>query len=100
MSGILKNDILQVGQLEEEIYQAINFFGCSSGYVGPKDPCEAQREFARRLADAISDGVSRGVQKYLRDAVKTINQPTQEGSGGNDNPHIHPNIPQYDLNAP
>lgn len=100
MSQILKTNILSVGRLEEEIYQAINFFGCSNGYTGPTDPCQAQREFSRRLADAISDGVSRGVQEYLRTAVKTINTPTEEGSGGRDNLHVHPNAPQYDLTAP
>jgi hypothetical protein len=100
MSAILKSDILGVGDLEQEIFQAINFFGCAQGYTQTTDPCEAQRIFAQRLADAISDGVSRGVQKYLREVVKTINQPTLTNSDGSIPPHVHPNVPLYDLQAP
>lgn len=100
MSGILKDDILKVGELEKEIYDAINFFGCTSGYTATDDPCEAQRQFAKRLADAISDGVSKGVQKYLRETVKTINQPTLTNSDGTVPSHVHPNVPIFDLNAP
>lgn len=100
MSGILKGDILGVGKLEDEIFDAINWFGCGDGYVRSTDPCQAQRDFARRLADAISTSVAKGVQQYLNDVVKTINQPTIAGSGGLDAPHVHPNVPQYDLRAP
>lgn len=100
MSGILKGNILGTGTLEQRIFDAINFFGCAKGYTATTDPCEAQREYAKRLADAISEGVSKGVQQYLANTVKTINQPTQQGSGGIDIPHVHPNIPQFDLNAP
>jgi hypothetical protein len=100
MSGILKGDILNSGNLEKEIYDAINFFGCKEGYTGPTDPCKAQEEFAQRLADAISEGVARGVQKYLQDSVKTINKPTLQNSGGTIPSHIHPNVPLYSLQAP
>lgn len=98
MSGILKSDILGTGTLEQRIFNAINFFGCAEGYTFSTDPCEAQREYARRLADAISEGVAKGVQQYLTETVKTINQPTLDGSGPA--VHIHPNVPQYDLRAP
>jgi hypothetical protein len=72
MSQILKGNILNIGQLEEEIYKAINFFGCSDGYKGPTDPCQAQREFSQRLAIAISNAVSKGVQQYLLSNVTVI----------------------------
>jgi hypothetical protein len=100
MSGILKGNILGTGELEKLIYDAINFFGCTNGYTATTDPCEAQRIFSQRLANAISQGVAMGVQQYLNQTVKTINQPTLVGSGGIDNPHQHPNLPQFDLNAP
>jgi hypothetical protein len=100
MSGILKSDILNVGQLEDQIFNAINWFGCSEGYTGPVDPCEAQRAFAQRLANAISDGVAKGVQQYLNQTVKTVNDATLENTDGGVPPHIHPNVLQYDLNAP
>lgn len=100
MSGILKGNILGTGELENLIFDAINFFGCSNGYQGSVDPCEAQRIYSQRLANAISQAVAIGVQQYLSQTVKTINQPTLEGSGGMDNPHPHPNVPQFDLNAP
>jgi hypothetical protein len=98
MSAILKGDILNVGQLENEIFNALNFYGCGFDYNGPTDQCEAQRQFANRLANAISNGVSRGVQQYLAQTVKTINQPTLIPDVGYI--HTHPNIPQYDLTAP
>ena len=100
MSAILKGNILGVGQLEELIFNAINFLGCSGNVTQPVDPCEAQRQFSQRLANAISQGVAIGVQNYLNATVKTINQATLEGSGGEDNLHIHPNVPQYSLTAP
>jgi len=100
MSQVLKGNILGVGTLENRIFEAINFFGCANGYTFDADPCVAQRKFAERLAEAISEGVSKGVQEYLKSTVKTINQPTLDGSGGMDNPHVHPNLPQYDLTAP
>lgn len=100
MSSILKGDILNVGQLEELIFNAINFLGCTGNVTQPVDPCDAQREFARRLANAISQGVATGVQNYLNQTVKTINQDTLEGSGGQDNLHVHPNVAQYSLTAP
>lgn len=100
MSAILKGDILSVGQLEQLIFDAINFLGCSGNLTVPIDPCEAQRDFSRRLANAISQGVAIGVQNYLNATVKTINQATLEGSGGQDDLHIHPNVPQYSLTAP
>lgn len=100
MSSILKDSILSTGQLEQQIFQAINSFGCKEPTKIPEDPCEAQRQFSQRLANAISDAVSKGVQQYLRNEVTTINQSTLEGSGGNDNLHVHPNVPQYNLNAP
>lgn len=100
MSTTLKGNILSNGDLENLIYDAINFFGCSEGYNGPEDPCDAQRRFAQRLAQAISQGVAIGVQQYLNQAVKTINQPTLANSDGIIPSHIHPNIPQYNLIAP
>lgn len=100
MSAVLKGNILSNGQLEELIFQAINSFGCANGYEGPIDPCLAQREFSRRLADAVSQGVSIGVQEYLRQSVKTINQPTLTNTDSGIIPHIHPNISQYNLTAP
>lgn len=102
MSAILKGNILSVGQLEEQLFQAINSFGCTSPTEIPKDPCAAQRLMSQRLANAISDAVSKGVQQYLAQAVKTINEPTLEGGGGGENnySHIHPNVPQYNLTAP
>jgi hypothetical protein len=100
MSSTLKGNILGTGQLEQLIYDAINFFGCSDGYKGSVDPCEAQRIYSQRLANAISQAVALGVQQYLNNNVKTVNLPTQESSGGLDNPHVHPNLPQFDLTAP
>ena len=100
MSTILKSDILNVGKLENEIFNAINFFGCTEGYVGPEDPCEAQRVFSQRLANAISEGVARGVQNYLTATVTTINTPTLLNTDGGVPPHAHPNVPQFSLNAP
>ena len=100
MSTILKGDILNVGQLENEIFNALNFYGCGFDYTGPTDQCEAQRQFANRLANAISNGVSRGVQQYLAQTVKTINEPTLQAPDGRNYLHIHPNIPQYNLTAP
>lgn len=100
MSTVLKNNILSTGQLEQQIFKAINFFGCTGDYKGPKDPCEAQRQFSQNLANAISDAISKGVQAYLNQSVKTVNQDTLEGSGGFDQPHIHPNVETYNLNAP
>jgi hypothetical protein len=96
MSQILKGNILNVGQLEQEIYQAINFFGCSNGYVGPTDPCEAQRVYSQRLANAISEAVSKGVQQYLLASV-TTNPNVSSPSGGAI--HVHALIPDT-LNAP
>jgi hypothetical protein len=102
MSQILKGNILSVGQLEQQIFQAINSFGCKEPPKDiPADPCETQRLMAQRLANAISDAVSKGVQQYLAQAVRTINQDTLVGGGGeNEPPHIHPNVPQYNLTAP
>lgn len=100
MSSTLKGNILSNGQLEELIFQAINSFGCADGYTGPLDPCLAQREFARRLANAVSQGVSIGVQTYLNQSVKTINEPTLLNTGGGVPQHDHPNIPRYNLTAP
>lgn len=106
MSGILKGNILSPGQLEQLIYQALtniekdiqqnyqNKFesGILSDY--------AKRRFSQEISNAVAQGVAIGVQKYLKDVVKTVNQPTLEGTGGLDNPHIHPNIPLFDLQAP
>jgi hypothetical protein len=104
MSTILKGNILSVGQLEEQIFQAMNSFGCTEPPKEPnklpEDPCEIQRLMAKRLANAISDAVSKGVQQYLTQAVKTVNESTLEGGGGNETQHIHPNVPQYNLTAP
>lgn len=100
MSATLKGNILGSGQLEELIFQAINSFGCADGYKGPQDPCLAQREFAKRLADAVSQGVSIGVQQYLSTTVTTINAPTLPNTDGGVPAHIHPNVPVYNLNAP
>ena len=106
MSAILKGNILNVGQLEEEIYKAIDFYGCNTQYKQPIDPCQAQRDFSKRLANAISEGVSRGVQAYLNQTVTAKTQPTLEGGGGGDPEtggygiHIHGNVPEYNLNAP
>lgn len=72
MSTILKGNILNVGQLENEIFNALNFYGCGFDYKGPTDQCEAQRQFANRLANAISNGVSRGVQQYLLSNVTAV----------------------------
>lgn len=100
MSATLKGNILSTGNLEELIFNAINFFGCAEGYIGPIDPCEAQRLFAQRLATAISQGIAVGVQQYLTESVKTINQRTLFNEDGGVQPHIHPNVAQYDLEAP
>jgi hypothetical protein len=100
MSSTLKSNILSTGNLESLIYTAINFYGCSADSPGPTDPCEAQRLFAQRLADAVAEGVARGVQAYLNSSVKTVTQPTQVNSDGVIEPHIHPNIPRFDLTAP
>lgn len=101
MSQKLKNDILTIGKLKQEIYDAINFFGCKEGYTGPTDPCKAQDDFAQRLANAISDGVARGVQKYLRESVKTVTDVTVPVSDGSDPAHAHPmKKPEWDLTAP
>ncbi len=101
MSQILKGNILNIGQLEEQIFQAMNSFGCKELPEDiPTDPCEIQRLMAKRLANAISDAVSKGVQQYLTQAVKTVNESTLEGGGGNETQHIHPNVPQYNLTAP
>lgn len=95
MSAILKGNILGVGQLEQELFDAINPGGCGN-YNYSSDPCEAQREMARRLADAISDAVSKGVQKYLLETVRT-NPNVSSPSGGTI--HVHALIPDT-LNAP
>lgn len=95
MSTILKGNILNTGQLEQEIFKALNFFGCGE-YSGPKDPCEAQKEFSKRLANAISEAVSKGVQQYLRDTVRT--NPNVSGPSGGAI-HTHALIPDT-LNAP
>jgi hypothetical protein len=103
MSAILKGNILSVGNLEQQIFQAINSFGCKEPPKDiPEDPCETQRLMANRLANAISDAVSKGVQQYLAQAVKTMNQDTLVGGGGgeNESAHTHPNVPQYNLTAP
>lgn len=102
MSQVLKGNILSVGQLQQQIFTAINMFGCKGdeGKV-PEDPCEAQKMFAERLANAISDGVARGVQAYLAQSVKTVNQPTLPGGGGGEQEaHTHENVPMYNLIAP
>lgn len=98
MSQILKGNILDVGQLENQIFQAINFFGCAEpgGYTATTDPCEAQRIFSQRLANAISDGVAKGVQQYLLQSVLT-NPNVSSPSGGT--VHVHALIPDT-LNAP
>jgi hypothetical protein len=100
MSTILKGDILNVGQLENEIFNAINYFGCANGYTASEDPCEAQRQFASRLANAISEAVAKGVQNYLSNTVKTVNVPTLPNTDGTIPAHIHPNEPTFDLIAP
>jgi hypothetical protein len=96
MSTILKGNILNVGQLENEIFNALNFYGCGFDYTGPTDQCEAQREYANRLANAISNGVSKGVQQYLLQTV-TTNPNVSSPSGGTI--HVHALIPDT-LNAP
>lgn len=100
MSAILKGNILGTGQLEQEIFNALNSgFGCSEySNSAPQDPCEAQQLYAKRLANAISEAVSKGVQQYLAQTVKTINLPTLVAPGPA--PHVHPNVPQYNLLAP
>lgn len=95
MSAILKGNILNTGALEQEIFKALNFYGCAE-YTGPKDPCEAQKEFSKRLADAISEAVSKGVQQYLISSVKT-NPNVSSPSGGTI--HVHALIPDT-LSAP
>jgi hypothetical protein len=97
MSSTLKSDILGAGTLEQRIFTAINWYGCAEGYEQSTDPCQAQKDFAQRLADAISEGVAKGVQKYLNETVKTITQPTLNSGGL---VHVHENVPKFDLNAP
>jgi hypothetical protein len=98
MSSTLKSNILSPGELENLIYDAINFFGCADGFTATTDPCEAQRIYARRLANAISQAVAVGVQTYLNQSVKTITLPTILESGPG--LHVHQNQPQFDLTAP
>lgn len=101
MSGILKGNILGTGQLENLIFNAINSAGCADGNINtPIDPCQAQRQFAQRLANAIAEGVAKGAQQYLSEAVKTINEQTLPNTDGVVPAHIHPNTPQYNLQAP
>jgi hypothetical protein len=101
MSATLKGNILGTGDLEEKIYLAItSIMGCDGSVkkLYQEDPCEVQRDFANRLANAISEGVAKGVQQYLTDSVKTINLPTMVASGPG--PHTHTNEKQFDLKAP
>ncbi len=107
MSGILKGDILQRGQLEQQLYDVyISKYGPDWNMATNQDPPLTPegylREFCKRLADAISDAVSKGVQQYLADTVKTVTDVTVEiQDSSNDVPHLHPmQKPKWDLDAP
>lgn len=101
MSGILKSNILSTGQLEQQIFDAFNPLGCGNfPSITETDPCESQREFSKRLANAISEAVAKGVQQYLASTVKTINRPTLTNTDSVVPSHIHPNVPVFDLQAP
>jgi len=98
--GILKNDILGTGQLEQLIFQAIRSFNDNTEYTGPRTIDGAQRLFAQRIANAVAQGVADGVKKYLNESVKTINQNTLVNTGGNVETHTHRTVSKLNISAP